>query len=103
MILCIDSAVSPTEDTTKWMMELVNRCNMKCEYKAMMCELKLGVVIVGSQTAGIRDAAELGTFIMTKGFTREGTNPIYATDDYTAKKNMKSMPPSSGLPPSYSA
>jgi hypothetical protein len=59
--------------------------------------------VVSSPAAGIKDAAEFGTFIKTKGFTRLGIKNIYATDGYTANKNMKGMPPSSGLPQSYSA
>ena len=57
VILCIDSVVDkPTESMTQWMMEIVNRCNMNCNYTAMICDSKPGVVMVGSATAGIKDA-----------------------------------------------
>ena len=102
VILCIDSVTEPAENTTQYAMELVKRCNMECEYTAMAYDLKPGVVMVGSPTAKIKDAADFGTFVMNKGFKSHGVKNIYMIDDYTAKRNMKNLPQGTGLPPSYS-
>jgi hypothetical protein len=94
VILCIDSRVAPTEELIQWMMEIVSRCNLACNYEATICDSKPGVVLVGSP-AGTKDAANFGTYVKRKGFNRPGLKNICTTDDYTAKKNMKDMPSSS--------
>ena len=103
LILCVDSLSTPTEEVIQWMIEIVNRCNLECKYAAIICESKPGVVMVGSSNAGIMDSANFGLYVTKKGFKKPRANKnIYVADDYTAKMQMKSMPPKSGLPPSYS-